>query len=1662
MENDLKFSGESPVVINYNGNAEDIYAPVRTSSADINIVTDKILDDLYSARKDEVCVRIGINRPETINVLDILDPGSHTDVNIPDYQSITDDNYEMVTSIGTFQDAHISQRGFFATNEFGNFMFYGTIQRDSTSSTYTHTFQYNGNNAVGPMIWNAEDDLRMYYSLLSGDSLKGYFYDGTHSYMITQNGSDWFIYTYQPASNPGPIGGSWSGRTAYYRRDGSSDIYNNYPTSCIVTYLDGTLELIWDKYVYYWDSSNLKWIRLTTQYSDSEGDTYTTMYGLWYHRIKNRNGVIVDAMVCNGLGGEDWIVSLDRTNHTFTKMIKLESSYDIENLFTDDSGELYCIKDTGDIYYWCWQYNAWVKWISFTGSDVTPGTFHLDYVVPKTSTDWSINTGDNQYHKGAESDSDIVFIYYNDSNMKPRVWVLMNISAPTIGYRKEYVTREVQKWDEGIHRAGGGSDYIVIRIGSNYYNLMEVTYSFTDIDGKLNILAKIERDDVIEENVWLLQDDSPSTVTNSAFTRTNKWNLGAGYGDGTVHDYYFYIGLNSYMLTKEGSYWYVKKRSGSSWTSYGEFCSWNSSNSVSRATPGGFDPDDIYCYCDGSVELLNEGMFGVKDGAYTFYTAGSGSSQRTGWKWVANYSLSGMEHSAVRGRWCKNVRVFEDGVIKNIDLAYVGYSESINAFYKMDRTNHTLTRHADSPTSTIYSQEHSGGTYTISNDKFVLTDSQDNLYMWLRDNSYFAWLSPEDWVAFCHLGSSHYVQDSLNLEYQIGDKYYFTLQDNVPGYSSPDCEANVRIVTPPSLYFEDEVVYTDHIVWEGYKMPNTFSQELTLNLDSVQMTAIDPVSILKYVTIDRLLEKPKIVTYRELIGSALSYVMLSVNVLSVESSVSYGGVYDGTNGLLDLQVQVSNFWDESDKPATVYEMIEEILRPFCMVLAYDGDRYVIYNQNKTTGLRNFVNYEIGIDGSLTELVGATEPTYIHNIDTDWISNNVSNATMEINNTYEKVSGVASTMIPTYSTMAMDLIDYTQRDLYEADGLNVQTNKTRGIKKVGEVYSVDAADKWFYIWNGVYVNPEYKLEPWSSPVDWYLNINKAYEYLTGTTTGYGADTGSILNFYGGTANPTATGKEQLVEKSVEVKRRITAYAADNGVPPEFLETADLAWTYSGSGSGSSSSTEGHISKSDSSDAKFGSGIVMGDSDRIIYRQKYEHINMTQTNNPVVDVDISRSFSRTGINTLIPVMNNNTATNCSYSTIGANLVGCDTNYYPPVWNSENIVVNSIYFKRYSAGSTIRCREIWDRRRIDMYIALSDGTYLQFNGKEWVSVSSVSENDDSNSFYLMRLMNNEYLFHTEQRYPVIETSDGEHFALGTESFIYFRDNLDHGVYDHDPGTSGEKMECPPYAGAGQIKNSSEGFISVNLPYVNDPEAAIYVDVYNSSMLGMTGSDTIGSAGPVPFYYPKKNESGYKEIWSCWCDFLPKNLTHIKAEHLDLSISVSTPESNLGQMFSESDIRYEIDSKNDYVEEYDGPSFRVNTFNQLVASSFSYLLFDNAYADPGQFIINGQAGRPECYVVQAYMNWLGTIRKIYNKTIKPLNDGKFSNIMTFITSPEIGENPLMVISDSWDLKTNRHTISSIEDQNIDVEYVMTVDAIELPRMARADRYNLPTAKKK
>ena len=1240
MTNDLKFSGVAPVVINYNGSADDVYAPVRGSSCDINIVSDQILDDLYTARKDEICVKIEKKVPHTESEIVFTNDGS-AETHTGDYNM-----YNTYT---------IRTRDQFYTDVNGDLIFIGTVWRRLSYIDQNVAIRLNSSSN----IWKEDESGTYEYGYT-------YFYDEytRNIYRLYRNG-DYGDYYIQKLVTPPD---TW-GTAQLYQRYKNGDLSNCYYDGRYVIHIGNQTKIYhWDDN-YTWDDTNMRW-NAGPALTDSDGGSYFATYSEWYHQIKDKDGVVQHCLVINGytntgITSSNWIACLSQDGNTFKRMIPFKPGWDeCDHIFTDGDNNVYYLDTTGDIYFWSWVANDWIKWITFTG-DFDAGTFDFDYFIPPTNT--------------------LVIKYYTGS-----------------------------EWE--------------------YLYLTVIT---------------------------------PPTLS----------------------------------------------------------------------------------------------------------------------------------------------------VVKHI----------------------------------------------------------------------------------------------------------------IPG------------------------VFDDKVVWEGYKMPNTYSQDVTQNLDSISMTAIDPVSILKYVTIDKIMTKPALVTYKDLIGAALSYVMLDSDRLFVEQSVSYGGTYVGDNGLMDLKCQIANFWDESEKPESLYEVIEEMLRPFCMTLAFAGDSYWIYNQSKTTGSRMFTEYQLDVTGQMTYIGEDDHTPMVYEMGSEWKSNNTQPATIQINATYDKVTGTASTMVPNYSKMAIDLVDYTQRDKYDAGWMNVQRNKVKGYTKRNGSVTTDTADHWFYIWNGVYTNADYGLEPWSSPVDWYLNINKMYEYLEGQYTSYGADYGSILNFYGGQNNPTGTGKEQTTEKAVSINKRITAYAADNGFPPELLEFSDLDWT------GHVSGGELTLQKQNTSNSKFGSGISMGNSDRVVYHQMYENIYLNSINNPTLNLDITRSFSRTGIDIDIEPLNYNTADNVDYNIWG-NFTGCDTNYLPQPWNASQIVVNSIYFRRYSSGSTIRVTPVWDKRRIDMYVQLSDNTVIQFNGKEWVSAANV---DANNAFYLLKLMNNEHLFHTDHRYDVIETSDGQHYSLTDEDFTYYTDN-NGGVYPDEHGTA---HTCSRYKSGlnyweYNVDSCSAGQMSIILPQVEDPAAVVYVDVYNSTMLGMTGSDDIGgSFTGQPFYYAL---GGGEFTGNVYINFLPKNLSHVKAEHLDLNISISVPESNLGQMFSESDIRYELDSNSNYVEEFEAPSFQVNTYNQLVTSSFSYLIFGSTLADPGEFVINGEAARPECYTVQAYMNWLGRIRKIYTKTIKPLDkELEMNNIMKYIYSPEIGENNLLVISDSWDLKSNRHSITAIEDHNWDVDFVQTQDAVELPRRARAERWNLPTATK-
>lgn len=896
--------------------------------------------------------------------------------------------------------------------------------------------------------------------------------------------------------------------------------------------------------------------------------------------------------------------------------------------------------------------------------------------------------------------------------------------------------------------------------------------------------------------------------------------------------------------------------------------------------------------------------------------------------------------------------------------------------------------------------------------------------------------------------------------------------------------------------------------FRGYITPNIYTQSVTQNLDTITITAIDSLAMLKYITIDKIYTRPNIVTFRDLIAKSLACVMIEKqSLLCVERHVSYGGKYDETNGLLDFSIQISNFWDELGEPDTLYNIISEILKLFGMTLYLTKDwmygtdeNYFIRSVMPTKNTGNpfskkicDVYDEYYVDTYRIYNNGDIYDHYMH-IDLDdyifkedgtgmikWISNNINDATVEINNNYDKITGTANTSIPEYSNDAFDKVSYQDRDLYDAGWLNVEKNKVKGYYTKNYITEIESDSHWEYLWNGVYTNADYGLVSSDGSVNGFLNINNAYEYLG--YTGNEVDYGSILNFYGSTANPLGTGKEETTERQVEVNECITAYAADNGTVPEFLDRDDLKWAFDDhyENTGNDGATEDPtLTKNDSTESKW--GVMKGEqtSSRVVYHQEYSNMQLIQGDQQTIQLTLSQAYSRTGINSNIDlystgITENNVFLREKDGDGGYNykFLTADLYYIPSLWNSSRVKVAAPFF-----NSTPQ----WDRRRIDFYVKTTTGTIYQFNGKEWIEGTEVSA---SNSFYLCRLMNNETLFHTTMRYNMIECSDGEKYSLTGENITV---RLKNGEVVSTGGSAtvykiynDETNDWFKY-----IDSVSEGMLNIILPDINSINASVICDIYNSTFLGRTGDknsvSTLGSefsfyynqVGKVKIIDEESAEVSYTTIdnptplytQKVQTTFLPQNVDYVKAEHLTAEISVSVPKSNLGQMFDESDIQYTLDKSKNYLEKYEGPSFRVNTFHPLVKSSQSYIIFNDTVCDGGSFVFNDSVvARPECYVVQAYYNWLGTIRRTYTKTIRFYGDEVFRTYRPlfhqFLISQEMGDRTFLIVKDIWDIKTNRHTITGVECDGMEVTSIDAFSTIEIPRKARNSLFNLPTAKK-
>ena len=126
MENDLKFAGESPVIINYNGRADDLYAPINTSSCDVTIVDKHILDDLYTASKDDIVMMVEYGQQQIIRRPVETDPGSVKTV------QISNANY-----------IEIYQRDSFFEDSSHKFFFKGIVKDGNTNHPVVLEYKYN-------------------------------------------------------------------------------------------------------------------------------------------------------------------------------------------------------------------------------------------------------------------------------------------------------------------------------------------------------------------------------------------------------------------------------------------------------------------------------------------------------------------------------------------------------------------------------------------------------------------------------------------------------------------------------------------------------------------------------------------------------------------------------------------------------------------------------------------------------------------------------------------------------------------------------------------------------------------------------------------------------------------------------------------------------------------------------------------------------------------------------------------------------------------------------------------------------------------------------------------------------------------------------------------------------------------------------------------------------------------------------------------------------------------------------------------------------------------------------------------------------------------------------------------------------------------------------
>ena len=1789
---DLVFSGEIPVVINRNGGVDDIFAPIRSSSADINLVSAELLTDLYTANKDEVKVRIEKQlyeiEEETIHhdawtkqVIDtpawdekIVIPAWDEEIVHPawDEGGWIDKEWNKEITFGEFvwkdNDGHVYYSNYASQFELVNGQW---VNKTWDMSSF-----------VGSRVWKDSEghiycsDFRRQYELVNGQWVNKTWNILLNFGEYIWSDNDGHVYYSDDDEQYELVNGQWVEKTwnvEIYRgnfiwKDNDGHVYYSFATQ------SNNYELI-----------DGQWIKKSWNRTISYGND------IW----KDNDGHIYYSLGSSGYGNTQYeLVNGQWENKTWNEIISFGS-----DIWLDNDGHIYYSDE--DIQYELTpiiHHDEWIEIIHHPEEvEIVhhPATYRTETIHPAwdqivktkvpvqrqiTVKQWE----DKVWNKNIEGHfiwtdgAGHVYFSYEDANYElvngqwvDKVWNkdiryghrVWKSDENEIYYTYNYITYKLVngQWvDKDWNREISDGRNIWHGNGHTYYMNYELdpqtevmgvafyVYNSGSWDPMPNE-GESHGNQVWTDNsghIYYTNAGSSSEFVNGQWVE-KTWNVDNLYYGSDIwkdgyHIYYSAAG-NQYELVD--GLWVDKE-----WNKEirnGEDVWYDSEGNIYYS-----DPYNQSQYIEDWVDKTwNKDIWGHyiwKDNdGHIYYSNEDIQYELVNGQWVdkewnkeitygycvwkdndGHIYYSGDEeflfddYELVNGQWVNktwNKVVFGVCVWKDNDgHIYTNFRDEEWGYYSYELVNGQWvdkTWNKDIWGDCVWKDNDGHVYYSDEDIQYELVNGQWVDKEWNKEITYgkYVWKDNNGHIYYSGL------YESLSNDYELVNGQWvnktwnkvvcgvYIWQDN-DGHIYHSAKGEGGSLYSSELvtgYVQAELITTyapapNELIWEGYMTPNVYSQEVTQNLDEISMTCIDPVSLLKYVKIDKIMSRPAVVTYRDLLGKALAYVKLDSNTLLVEDCVDYqDSNYDN---ILDFHLQVSNFWDEGGEPSTLYDMIGEMLRPFGLCLIFTGKEYKIYDVTKSSAVsdRYFKVYLISNDGTLVdsnEVRNEGIKTYRFG-DDEWISNNISPASVEIGPTYDKVTGVASTSIPTYSQSAFDLISPDDRDKYDAGWLNVQKNVVKG--------TGFPDDRWEYIWNGVYVNDDYELKLFEYqgsqkvpvPVNGFVNINNAYEYLTGNE-GTPEAQGSILNFYGGANNPTGTGKEQTVEKAVEVKKRITAFAPENGCVPEYFDRGNCTWNYDERWNDETMTDDPQITWTG------GSSVYTGEvrdeiEQRVVYRSSYPNMTLFADSPQTIDINITRSYSRTGIDHLIDMMETSAVENRRFRVLPplsaedtdwwCRLSDGDLYYFPWTWNSKNVKFDWRYMNRYEAGSTQGLLPIWDKTRVDAYIRLNDGTVYQFNGKDWIQDTEVKE---ENAFYLVQMMNDKKAFHEDYKYDLIECADGQTYSLTEESFVWRTNNSGAVVPSGGSAHHYEVYYSTENDWIRYIEKCDEGSISIIMPELSGVNVTVNVDIWNSNLLGITGADRTMTAGQAAYTinFPMSGtgwridpETGQMEehdlsYWdlnhgtgSYMCSGvgnMPMNVSYFKAEHLDIDIEVSVPESNLGQMFGESDIKYTIEENKGCMEDYEGPTFMVNTAHNLVKNSFSYLIYDDQLADAESFIINGVGARPECYVVQAYMNYLSRIRKIYKKTLVPVNiEGQqFDNENTFIESPEIQrlagqDNWLYVVADSWDLQTNRHTVEAVEDYDMDVDDINSYSIVEIPRNARNHLFNLPSVRKK